>query len=37
MILVRPICRLFGTLQHYGPAVAVEEMEKAVADGAAEG
>ena len=34
---VRPINRLFGVLQHDGPAVTVEEMEQAVAEGAAEG
>lgn len=34
---VRPIGRLFGVLQHEGPAVTVEEMEQAVAEGALEG
>ncbi len=34
---VRPIGRLFGTLHSDGPAVTVEEMEQAVADGAGEG
>lgn len=34
---VRPISRLFGVLQqHDGPAITVDEMEQAVADGAAE-
>ena len=33
---VRPINRLFGTLRHDGPAVTIEEMEQAVADGACE-
>lgn len=33
---VRPIGRLFGVLQHEGPAVTVEEMEQAVAEGAFE-
>ena len=33
---VRPIRRLFGALQHDGPAVSVEEMEQAAADGACE-
>ena len=33
---VRPINRLFGALQHDGPAVTVEEMEQAIADGACE-
>ena len=32
---VRPIRRLFGALKHDGPPVTVEEMERAVADGAA--
>lgn len=32
---VRPINRLFGMLRHDGPAITVEEMEQAVADGAA--
>ena len=34
---VRPINRLFGALQHNGPAVTLEEMEQAVADGVCEG
>ena len=34
---VRPISRLFGALRHDGPAVTVEEMERAIADGACEG
>lgn len=33
---VRPIRRLFGALKHDGPPVTVEEMERAVADAAAE-
>ena len=33
---VRPIRRLFGLLQHDGPAVTVEETEQAAADGACE-
>lgn len=33
---VRPISRLFGVLQHDGPAVSVEQMEHAIASGAAE-
>ena len=32
---VRPIRRLFGALKHDGPPVTVEEMKRAVADGAA--
>ncbi len=31
---VRPIGRLFGVLNHDGPPVTVEEMERAIADGA---
>ena len=31
---VRPVSRLFGALKHDGPAVTVQEMEQAVADGA---
>ena len=31
---VRPIRRLFGMLQHAGPAVTVEEMEQSIAAGA---
>ncbi len=34
---VRPISRLFGALRHDGPAVTVEEMERAIADGACKG
>ena len=34
---MRPIRRLFGVLQHEGPAVTVEEMEQAVAEGSCEG
>ena len=33
---VRPIHRLFGVLEHDGPPVTVEQMEKAVAEGAQE-
>lgn len=33
---VRSINRLFGVLQHDGPAVTIEEMEQAIADGACE-
>ena len=36
MLPVRPIRRLFGALQHDGPAVTVEDMEQAAADGACE-
>ena len=34
ILAVRPISRLFGVLQHHGPAVTVEEMKQAIADGA---
>ena len=37
MEAVRPISRLFGMLQHNGPAVTLEEMEQAIADGARKG
>ena len=33
---VRHISRLFGVVRHDGPMVSVEEMEQAMADGAAE-
>ena len=33
---VRPIGRLFGMLKHDGPAVTLEEMERAISDGATE-
>ncbi len=33
---VRPIRRLFGALKHDGSPVTVEEMKRAVADGASE-
>ncbi len=31
---VRPVSRLFGVLQHDGPAVSLDDMEQAIADGA---
>ncbi len=31
---VRPIGRLFGVLKHDGPALSLEDMERAIADGA---
>ena len=34
---VRPLARLFGVLKHDGPPVSLEEMERAIADGAREG
>lgn len=33
---VRPIERLFGVLKYDGPAVSLEDMERAVSDGACE-
>ena len=33
---VRPLARLFGALRHGGPAVELEHMEQAIADGASE-
>ena len=37
ILAVRPISPLFGMLQHKGPAVTLEEMEQAIADGACKG
>ena len=34
IIPVRPIGRLFGVLRHDGPAVTLEDMERAIVDGA---
>ena len=34
ILAVRPVGRLFGALRHDGPPVTLEQMEKAVADGA---
>ena len=31
---VRPIARLFGALRYDGPAVTIEDMESAIAEGA---
>ncbi len=31
---VRPIARLFGVLRHDGPLVTLDDMERAIADGA---
>ena len=36
IIPVRPLARLSGVLKHDGPPVTLEEMERAVADGACE-
>ena len=35
ILAVRPVGRLFGALRHAGPPVTLEQVEKAVADGAA--
>ena len=37
ILAVRAVSRLFGALRHDGPPVTWERMEKAVADGAAQG
>lgn len=34
IVPVRPVNRLFGILRHDGPAVSLEEMEHAAAEGA---
>ncbi len=34
IVPVRPITRLFGVLPHDGPAVALDEMERAIVAGA---
>ena len=34
MIPMRPLSRLFGAFKHEGPPVALEDMERAVANGA---
>lgn len=36
ILAVRPVGRLFGALRYDGPPVTLEQMEKAVADGAAQ-
>ena len=33
---IRPIGRLFGSLKHDGPRVTLEDMERAIAEGACE-
>ena len=35
LLPLRPISRLFGVLQRHGATVTVEEMDRAIADGAA--
>ena len=34
---VRPVSRLFGILRHDGPAATLEDMDRAIAEGACEG
>lgn len=34
IVPVRPVGRLFGMLKHDGPTIALEDMERAIADGA---
>ncbi len=34
IVPVRPLSRLFGVLQHDGPAVTLDEMDRAIAEGA---
>ena len=34
LLPVRPISRLFGALKYDGPPVSLEDMERAIADGA---
>ena len=36
IVPVRPIARLFGILQHTGKAVTLEDMERAIIDGASD-
>ncbi len=36
LLPLKPVGRLFGVLRVQGPALTVEEMEKAVSDGAAD-
>ncbi len=37
IVPVRPVTRLFGILRHDGPAATLEDMERAIAEGACEG
>lgn len=34
MLPIRPLSRLFGAFKHEGPPVTLEDMERAIADGA---
>ena len=35
LLPVRPVSRLFGSLKHEGPPATLEDMDSAIADGAA--
>ena len=37
MIPIRPLSRLFGAFKHEGPPVSVQDIERAIADGANDG
>ena len=37
IVPVRPVSRLFGILRHDGPAATLEDMDRAIAEGAYEG
>ena len=37
IVPVRPVSRLFGILRHDGPAARLEDMDRAIAEGAYEG
>ena len=34
LLAVRPIKRLYGTLQHHGPVATLDDMDNAIAEGA---
>ena len=36
LLPVRPVSRLFGALKYDGPPVSLEDMERAIADGASD-
>ena len=37
IVPVRPVSRLFGILRHDGPVATLEDMDRAIAEGACEG
>ena len=37
IVPVRPVSRLFGILRHDGPTATLEDMERAITEGACEG